>query len=75
MIFLNRPKTPDQVLERAQRAGSSWVLPFFFKSKTQSTGLGQELLALPVKILAVLEYWSVGVLECWKKPKPEIQLA
>ena len=22
----------------------------------------------------VLEYWSSGALECWKKPKPEIQI-
>jgi hypothetical protein len=28
-------------------------------------------MALPVQVPTVLKYWSIGVLECWKKRKPE----
>ena len=31
-------------------------------------------MALPVQVRALLEYWSIGVLECWKKGKPEFNL-
>ena len=24
--------------------------------------------------ITILEYWSTGVLGCWRKPKPEVQL-
>jgi hypothetical protein len=31
-------------------------------------------MALPVQVRTVLEYWSIGVLECWQKRKPECSL-
>jgi hypothetical protein len=31
-------------------------------------------MALSVQVRTVLEYWSIGVLECWQKPKPEFSL-
>ncbi|MGD9168396.1 MAG: hypothetical protein PVH33_16895, partial [Syntrophobacterales bacterium] len=30
--------------------------------------------ALPVQVRTLLEYWSIGVLECWQKQKPEFNL-
>jgi hypothetical protein len=31
-------------------------------------------MALPVQVRTLLEYWSIGVLECWQKQKPEFNL-
>ena len=31
-------------------------------------------MALPVQERTVLEYWSIGVLECWQKRKPEFNV-
>jgi hypothetical protein len=35
---------------------------------------GQNTMALPVQVRTLLEYWSIGVLECWQKQKPEFNL-
>jgi hypothetical protein len=43
---------------------------FITVPETWSFGPGQSEMALPVKIVAVLEYWNIGVLECWKKLRP-----
>jgi hypothetical protein len=40
---------------------------FYSTLKTWSLGPGQSSMALPVQLRTVLEYWSVGVLEYWKK--------
>jgi hypothetical protein len=31
-------------------------------------------MALPVQVRTLLEYWSIGVLKCWQKQKPEFNL-
>jgi hypothetical protein len=40
---------------------------FYSTSKTWSLGPGQSSMALPVQVRALLEYWSIGVLECWQR--------
>ena len=35
---------------------------------------GRSSMVLPVQVRAVLEYWSIGVLECWQKRKAEFSL-
>ena len=47
---------------------------FYSASKTWSLGPGQNTMALPVQVRTLLEYWSIGVLECWQKQKPEFIL-
>jgi hypothetical protein len=31
-------------------------------------------MALPAQVRTLLEYWIIGVLECWQKRKPEFHL-